>query len=259
MMKSLVSLSRLSPASTSTLIRKRCTLLFSYGSTKNPPLDVINLQKQHSIATLRTSRSRLCNDASEHRNNQQLRRVNSTCNETPESKNKDDEWDTLLLEARHITLSFWRTCIRCIRLLRDVDPPDSDKDSPLDFAVLLPNKNNEAKEMQKKWRSDYYLDWASESIFQESDCLNNKWTQQSIDRYLFFIRQGEEKRQWLLKDFKIEKDPYSFDHDRVLRFEKRAYLLLANRLNKVTSIHQHSEEQEEDDDFWDDDDIDKRR
>jgi hypothetical protein len=106
--------------------------------------------------------------------------------------------------------------------------------------------------LQKKWRSDYYLDWASESIFQESDCLNGEWSQENVDRYLFFIRQGEEKRQWLLKEFKIAKDPYTFPHDRLLAFETRAYRFIGGK--KVTNHVESSLpfEDLEDDEDWDD-------
>jgi hypothetical protein len=133
----------------------------------------------------------------------------------------NEEKAFLLREARSITLSFWRTCVRCIKLLRKVDCEKPSHQSQ--FSMMM----HDNEELQKKWRSNYYLDWASENIFQESDCLNGEWSQTNIDRYLHFIRQGEQKRQWLLKEFKFEKDPYSFPYDRLLTFEKRAYALLA--------------------------------
>jgi hypothetical protein len=157
-----------------------------------------------------------------------------------------EEKDELIREARLITLSFWRICIRCIRLLREVD---CDKPSS---SLPFFNMMQDDEVLQKKWRSDYYLDWASESIFQESDCLNGEWSQENVDRYLFFIRQGEEKRQWLLKEFKIAKDPYTFPHDRLLAFETRAYRLLGgkNVTNNVESSF--PSEDPEDDEDWED-------
>jgi hypothetical protein len=107
------------------------------------------------------------------------------------------------------------------------------------------------EELQKRWRSDYYLDWASENIFQESDCLNGEWSQQNVDRYLYFIRQGEQKRQWLLKEFKFEKDPYSFPHDRLLTFEKRAYALLAETKQASEEGSSAPNTEAEEEEVWD--------
>jgi len=36
------------------------------------------------------------------------------------------------------------------------------------------NTMQDDEAFQKKWRSDYYSDWATESIFQESDCLDGE-------------------------------------------------------------------------------------
>lgn len=158
-----------------------------------------------------------------------------------------EEKEELIREARLITLSFWRICIRCIRLLREVD---CDKPSP---TMQFFNMMDDDEALQKKWRSDYYLDWASESIFQESDCLNGEWSHHNVDRYLFYIRQGEEKRQWLLNEFKIAKDPYTFPHDRLLAFETRAYALLGERNPTQVIVSSTPNEGLEDDEDWDDD------
>lgn len=162
-----------------------------------------------------------------------------------DSISADEEKDFLIREARSITLSFWRTCVRCIRLLREVDCDKPSHNSQ--FSMMM----HDDEELQKRWRSDYYLDWASENIFQESDCLNGEWSQQNVDRYLYFIRQGEQKRQWLLKEFKFEKDPYSFPHDRLLTFEKRAYALLAETKQASEEGSSAPNTEAEEEEVWD--------
>ena len=169
-----------------------------------------------------------------------------------------EEREELLHEARCIALSFWRSCIRCTRLMRrgnDNDEKEFQRKEEEQFdSTSISFGPPVDRENELRSRADYYLDWASETIFQESDCLDdNPWLEENVDRYLHFIRLGEERRQWILNAYKFP-DPYpnSFDHERINRFESRAKALVQKtyeakgwRLNKG-----HTAEKDK---FWEED------
>ena len=50
-----------------------------------------------------------------------------------------------------------------------------------------------------------------EEFNQESDCLEaNPWMEEHVERYLYFIKGGEEKRCWILNDYNSNKDISNF-------------------------------------------------
>jgi hypothetical protein len=112
---------------------------------------------------------------------------------------------------------------------------------------MLPPVDPEA-ELQS--RSEYYTQYANETFFAESDCLKvhaNKDDRiciphtQQFARYFHHLRQGEEHRQWLLKDMKFD-DPFVFDMNRVNRLEARVSELMQSyneyRWNELTPEQQ---------------------
>eukprot|EP00957_Ditylum_brightwellii_P202070 15328447-Ditylum_brightwellii.AAC.1 len=104
-----------------------------------------------------------------------------------------------------------------------------------------------------------------EEFNQESDCLEaNPWMEEHVERYLYFIKGGEEKRCWILNDYKFE-DTHSdaFDYERVDRFEERAMGLVQGFykergwiLDKERGL---SHGGDDDDDFFSDDEDEEER
>lgn len=157
------------------------------------------------------------------------------------NKNTKDERDFLVAEASALTKSLYRTCLKSVEILR----PGNDRDET-DFAEreeaqlkMFDDDSSEgsgtagslsafsppvdrANELES--RAEYYAEWTRENFAQESDCLATEaWREDDVARYLHFLRIGEERRRWVLKDYGFD-DPFVdvFDPDRVDRFEKRA-------------------------------------
>lgn len=183
------------------------------------------------------------------------------------NKRLQEERTILLSEARFMTLSLWRTCLRCIRAIR----PGNEHDE-MEFQEREEQRLNSSKmtfempvdrEDELASRANYYYQWTLENVQQESDCLDrDPWLEADVERYTHLVREGEERRKWILRDYKFD-DPYpqSFDHDRMDRFEKRAneflkesYKLRGWSMKNDSMIHDSSDGDEDDDDFFDEDD-----
>ena len=157
------------------------------------------------------------------------------------SKTLKSEKDFLVSEASAMTKSLYRTCLKSVETLR----PGNDRDEA-DFAEreeaqlrmfdddssggsgtagslsAFSPPVDRANELES--RAEYYAEWMRENFAQESDCLATEvWREDDVARYLHFLRVGEERRRWVLKDYGFD-DPFAdvFDPDRVDRFEKRA-------------------------------------
>ena len=195
----------------------------------------------------------------------------------------------ILEEARTLTLSLYRICVRSVRLIRQGNEHDEQEfvkreqerleapigsDSPgQSFLSLLPPVNR-VDELRS--RAEYYMQYTHENFVQESDCLDfREWDTQHFSRYLYHLRRGDEHRQWLLKDMKFP-DPYkgALDKDRVDRFEAKAMRhmeklearkesllpprireqLLRQRANQEKKKQGAGSNEEDDDDDDDDDD-----
>ena len=76
-------------------------------------------------------------------------------------------------------------------------------------------------------RANYYYNWARELIEQESDIFSNdnkddnSITKEQVHRYFHFLRNGEEKRQYVLQKYQFD-DPCEklFDFEVVDKLEK---------------------------------------
>ena len=157
------------------------------------------------------------------------------------SKTLNDERDFLVAEASAMTKSLYRTCLKSVEILRpgndrdeadftereeaqmkmfDDDPSEGSGTAGSLSAFSPPvDRDNELES-----RAEYYAEWTRENFAQESDCLATEaWREDDVARYLHFLRIGEERRRWVLKDYGFD-DPFAdvFDPDRVDRFEKRA-------------------------------------
>ena len=199
------------------------------------------------------------------------------------SKTMNDERDFLVAEASALTKSLYRTCLKSVEILR----PGNDRDEE-DFAEreeaqlkMFDDDSSEgsgtagslsafsppvdrANELES--RAEYYAEWTRENFAQESDCLATEaWREDDVARYLHFLRIGEERRRWVLKDYGFD-DPFAgvFDPDRVDRFEKRAteFLeqsygsrgwLMAHEIAEAESAYEQNGEPcifDDDDDFF---------
>lgn len=160
-----------------------------------------------------------------------------------------DEREFLVAEASAMTKSLYRTCLRSVEILR----PGNGRDEA-DFAEreeaqlrMFDDDDDDAtstgggkgtgtagslsafsppvdRSNELESRAEYYAEWTRENFAQEMDCLATEpWREDDVARYLHFLRVGEERRRWVLKDYGFD-DPFGdiFDPDRVDRFEKRA-------------------------------------
>ena len=157
------------------------------------------------------------------------------------SKTMNDERDFLVAEASALTKSLYRTCLKSVEILRPGNDRDEEEFAEREEAQLkmFDDDSSEgsgtagslsafsppvdrANELES--RAEYYAEWTRENFAQESDCLATEaWREEDVARYLHFLRIGEERRRWVLKDYGFD-DPFAdvFDPDRVDRFEKRA-------------------------------------
>ena len=160
-----------------------------------------------------------------------------------------DEREFLVAEASAMTKSLYRTCLRSVEILR----PGNGRDEA-DFAEreeaqlrMFDDDDDDAtstgggkgtgtagslsafsppvdRSNELESRAEYYAEWTRENFAQEMDCLATEpWREDDVARYLHFLRVGEERRRWVLKDYGFD-DPFGdiFDPDQVDRFEKRA-------------------------------------
>jgi len=171
------------------------------------------------------------------------------------SKATADEREFLVAEASAMTKSLYRTCLQSVEILR----PGNGRDEA-DFAEreeaqlrMFDDDDDDAtstgggkgtgtagslsafsppvdRSNELESRADYYAEWTRENFAQEMDCLATEpWREDDVARYLHFLRVGEDRRRWVLKDYGFD-DPFGdiFDPDRVDRFEKQATKFLEN-------------------------------
>lgn len=185
-------------------------------------------------------------------------------------KRKDELWE----EANSITKSLFRTCIRSTKVIRPGNDEDEasfkkrEENQKNSFSVGSSSQGSFSfeppvdRENELFSRYSYYLEWARESFHQESDCLaSDSWREEDVGRYVHFVRQGEDKRKWVLNDYKFD-DPYVnvFENDRLDVFEKNATQLVKDIYSqkgwKLSSEIKEAYNNDEhlDDEFWNDED-----
>lgn len=197
----------------------------------------------------------------------------------------DKEKRFLFNEAKLMTLSFYRTCIRCTKIMRCCNSHDEEqfkkreeeqRQSRIDasnISSIMSFQPPVDRQNELASRALYYLAFVKESFGQEVDCLtkNEIWREDDIIRFIYLMKQGEERRSWILTDYKFD-DPYSHKWDttldqRLTLWEERATLYIRNiyKQNRwslksdIVSQNQESHEQnhkglDDDDDFdvdWD--------
>ena len=163
------------------------------------------------------------------------------------SKATADEREFLVAEASAMTKSLYRTCLQSVEILRPGNGRDEADFAEREEAQLRMFDDDDAtstgggkgtgtagslsafsppvdRSNELESRADYYAEWTRENFAQEMDCLATEpWREDDVARYLHFLRVGEERRRWVLKDYGFD-DPFGdiFDPDRVDRFEKQA-------------------------------------
>lgn len=150
------------------------------------------------------------------------------------------EREELFQEAHLITLSLYRTCLRCIRIMRPGNSHDDQDFTKREESQLQAMENLNIgssktsggtfsfeppvdRENELTSRAFYYLAHVQESFGQEVDCLaKDPWMEDDIERFVHLMAKGEERRRWIMKEYKF-KDPYidSWDGSRLDRFEVR--------------------------------------
>lgn len=149
------------------------------------------------------------------------------------------ERQELLLEAGAMSRSLFRTCLRCVKIMRQGNEHDEEdfqereenqfqsmKDAVASGTFSMASPVDRENELSS--RAIYYHGHTRENFDGDSDCLKpDPWREENVDRYLDFLRSGEYKRKWIMNDYKFD-DPYvdDFDSDRVDRWEVRARELL---------------------------------
>ena len=202
----------------------------------------------------------------------------NSSNEESIAKMLQKERAALKTEAKYMTLALWRTCLRCIKIIRlgnENDEMEFQKREQDRLNNLMNRKSSMSFEMQMpvdrddelSSRANYYYQWTLENILQERDCLDrDPWMEKDVERFITLLRTGEEKRKWLLKDYKFE-NPFvqSYDHQQMDNFETRAmeYLKQIYKMKgwpmKSDFMNNDEEYDDSEDDFFDDDKFDIKK
>jgi hypothetical protein len=193
--------------------------------------------------------------------------------ETPQEKEekqrkRDKERQALLLEAGVMSRSLFRTCLRCVKIMRQGNEHDETEFREREENQLKSMKDALAsgtfsmgppvdRENELDSRAIYYHGHTREHFDGEYDCLKwDPWKEEHVDRYLHFLRKGEHKRKWIMNDYKFP-DSYAhvFDNEQVDRWEARARELLKDTYDTngwILPSELHSNEWEKTQ--WDDED-----
>jgi len=162
-------------------------------------------------------------------------------------KHLQEKRSQLFHDAGVMTKSLYRSCLRCIPLIRagnehdmaDFDQREREQKLNRSKEGFGFNNNHHGggflsfeppvdRENELSSRAMYYLAFAKEAFHQEIDCLEeNPWRVDNVKRFLYLIRQGEERRKWLLDEYKFH-DPYAekWNEDKLLKWEDEAWKLV---------------------------------
>jgi hypothetical protein len=183
----------------------------------------------------------------------------------PEWRRQEREY--LLQEAGFLARSLYRNCLRSIRILRPGNEHDErafrqqeeeqleqERGSRFTFSMAPPvNRENELHS-----RAEYYRTHLRENYNSDSQCLDkNPWKEHDIEIFLHYVKTGEQRRTYVLRDYKFP-DPFAshFDKERVKKFEQRAEELIKDTYKangwRLPSDMYHREEDDDDDDSMDD-------
>lgn len=184
---------------------------------------------------------------------------------------RDERRQELLLEAGAMSRSLFRTCLRCVKIMREGNEHDEEEFQERERNQFQSMKDAVAsgtfsmappvdRENELTSRANYYHGHTREHFDGDSDCLKaDPWREENVDTFLNVLRSGEYKRTWVMKDYKFD-DPYVdvFDNERVDKWEHRVRELLretydANGWILPSEVHSTNREKTK----WEDDDDDQ--
>jgi hypothetical protein len=129
-----------------------------------------------------------------------------------------NEQNALLLEAKRLTKSLYRTCLRSVSILAEANTHDEEIFLQRE-RERLSRKNNYEPPVDRKnelsSRAMYYHSFVQESFQQEMDCLSlissessqsrpSFWREEQVTRFVYLMEQGEERRRWILESYKFD-------------------------------------------------------
>jgi hypothetical protein len=168
--------------------------------------------------------------------------VDPSSSEKDDIKGNDEVWRNeerryLLMEASYLSKCLFRTCLRSIRLMRPGNEHDEAGFRAMEKKQKQQLENGDFsgsfqppvdREDELESRVNYYHMHLRENFDSDASCLDrDPWVERDLSIYLHFLRSGEKKRRYVLQEYKFG-DPYqfSFDEERVKRFEERAKALI---------------------------------
>jgi hypothetical protein len=128
------------------------------------------------------------------------------------------EQNTLLLEAKRMTKSLYRTCLRSVSILAQANSHDEEIFLERERERLKKENGYEPpvdRENELSSRATYYHSFVQESFQQEVDCLSVMspesshlgslfWREEQVNRFVYLMEQGEERRRWILESYKFD-------------------------------------------------------
>lgn len=157
-------------------------------------------------------------------------------------KHQKEQQQQLFNEAKVMTLSMYRTCIRCTKILNLANAYDEEqflqreeaqKTKRLEFQPgdTMTFEPPVDRENELSSRSSYYLAFVKESCGQEMDCLtrNDPWREEDVERFVFMMNQGEERRKWILNDYQFD-DPFHHIWESVMKTKLDSWEKNANSM-----------------------------
>lgn len=161
------------------------------------------------------------------------------------------EQSALLLDAKQMTKSLYRTCLRSVSILAEANPHDEEIFLQRE-RERLDKKNSYEPPVDRKnelsSRATYYHSFVQESFQQEVDCLSlmssdsNRlrslfWREEQVNRFIYLMEQGEERRRWILESYKFDdsyrrqkKDQNEDLHESLNNWKNRA-------TNMITEVY----------------------
>ena len=145
--------------------------------------------------------------------------------------------NALKKDASFLTKKLWKSSLKSIQVIAVGNAADETRFTKLEEMQLeKPNMLPVNRDDELRSRANYYYNSAREQIEQESDIFESVelspiaeytsdgdeesspslFTKDQIQRYFYFLRRGEEQRQYILRKYKFEDPcPTSFDSSRV--------------------------------------------
>lgn len=185
-------------------IRSRSTLTEASRKKQNELLSILNDRASSNEALSNAVNSPISSYLSERNLEQEKRLLN--------------EQNALLLEAKRLTKSLYRTCLRSVSILAEANTHDEEIFLQRE-RERLSRKNNYEPPVDRKnelsSRAMYYHSFVQESFQQEMDCLSlissessqsrpSFWREEQVTRFVYLMEQGEERRRWILESYKFD-------------------------------------------------------